>query len=172
MDGISAAALIIGIATTGAQISIKLITLGEQVKAASDRVSVVANDVALTSAVLQQLGDFVNPKPDDGISIFNQSGLQTTIASARTCERIFTSLQSEVKKASVQFSNVSRDLPKEQMTLSRLEKVKWPFLQPSMEALRTDLCEIRGTLTLILQVASLAYTKKVATSYVILIMSR
>ena len=166
MDGISAAASIIGIATAGAQISIKLITLADQVRTASDRVTAVANDVALTSAVLQQLGDFMNPKPDDGINVLNQSGIQTINASARTCERIFEKLKNEIKKASVQFSHAIQVSPREQLTLSRLEKAKWPFLQSSMETLRIDLREAKGTLTLILQVASLAYTKKVAASYV------
>ena len=172
MDGISAAASIIGIATAGAQISIKLITLAEQVRTASDRISVVAHDVALTSAILQQLGDFVNPKPDDGIRVFNQSGLQTTASSARIYEKIFMNLQSKIGKASQQFSYIRRSSPEVQITLSRLEKLKWPFLQSSMEILRKDLREAKGTLTLILQVASLAYTKKVAASYVSLLMSR
>ena len=166
MDGISAAASIISIATAGAQISIKLITLAEQVRTASNRVNAVANDVALTSAVLQQLGDFMNPEPDDGISVFNDSGLQTTANSARTCERIFEDLHREIRKASLQVSHVSNNSPGEKIKLSRLEKAKWPFLQPSMDSLRTDLREAKGTLTLILQVASLAYAKKVASSYV------
>ncbi|KAL9631430.1 MAG: hypothetical protein Q9164_005898 [Protoblastenia rupestris] len=46
--------------------------------------------------------------------------------------------------------------------LSVTEKAKWPFLQPKIDGLRQDLQEAKGTLMLMLQVTSLAFTKRVA----------
>lgn len=44
----------------------------------------------------------------------------------------------------------------EKIKPSVVEKAKWPFLQPGLEALRTDLREAKGTLMLMLQVHLLA----------------
>ena len=48
------------------------------------------------------------------------------------------------------------------MKLSNAEKAKWPFLQPSIEILRGDLREAKGTLMLMLQLGSLALCKRMA----------
>lgn len=101
MDGISIAASIVGIATAGVQISIKLVTLATQVSTASDRISSIANDISLTSGVLHQLAELIEQKTaDDGISILNQDGLETTRVSAAMCEKAFQKVEEKVKSAS------------------------------------------------------------------------
>lgn len=103
MDGVSIAASIVGIATAGVQVSIKLVTLASQISTASDRFSSIGNDISLTSGVLHQLGELINRKTtDDGISILNQDGLKTTKTSAAMCERIFQEVEKEMKRASEQ----------------------------------------------------------------------
>ena len=164
MDGIGAAASIISIATGGVQISIKLITLASQIGTASERISSIGNDVSLTSGVLQQLGELMTQKSADddvGISIFSQGGLETTKTSANMCRRIFEEVDTALKKASGQLRGKER-FTRGKVKLSRTEKAKWPFLQPSIESLRIDLREAKGTLMLILQVTTLAFSKRMA----------
>ena len=166
MDGISAAASIAGIASVGVQLSIKLITLASQVSNASRTIGTIADDVALTSGVLQQLKELMLQKAsDDGISIFNEWGLETTKRSANKCEKIFQDIEKETRKASAQIRNSHAGNPTGFVTLSRFERAKWPFLQPSMEVLRGDLREAKGTLLLILQVTTLAFSRRLVELY-------
>ena len=164
MDGVSIAASIVGIASAGAQVSIKLVTLAKQISTASDRVSSIGYDVSLTSGVLHQLGDLMTQKTtDNGISIFSEGGLESTRLSAQVCERIFHQVETEAKKASEQLRDCKQGrLTGGKIKLSRAEKAKWPFLQPSVDTLRADLREAKGTLMLILQVTSLALNKRMA----------
>ena len=164
MDGVSIAASIVGIATAGVQVSIKLVNLATQVKTASDRVSSIANDISLTSGVLHQLGELINQKTTDGgISIFSQHGLETTRTSAAMCERIFQEIEKETKKASGQLRKFKPGrgiMSGEKIELSILEKAKWPFLQPNIDTLRVELRDAKSTLMLMLQVTSLALNKR------------
>lgn len=162
MDRVSAAASIVGIATAGIQVTIKLVTLASQISTASDRVTSIGNDVSLTSGILHQLGELMSQKASDtGISIFSQGGLETTRSSASMCERVFQEVEKEIGKASKQIAG-SKKLEEGKIKLSRLERAKWPFLQPGIDVLRADLREAKGTLMLMLQVASLALSKKMA----------
>ena len=162
MDGISIAASIISIATAGIQISIKLVTLSTQISSASERVSSIGNDVSLTSGVLHQLGELMTQKATgDGVSIFSQGGLETTRTSANMCERIFREIENEFRRANAQLRGCRKSAGG-QIKLSKSEQLKWPFLQPSIDILRADLREAKGTLMLMLQVTSLALSKKMA----------
>lgn len=163
MDGVSAAASIIGIATAGIQISIKLITFSNQVGTAPSRIRNIGNDVSLTSGVLQQLGDLMKAKisDDETSSIFSPGGLQSTKASAEACDGVFRELKHALERASKQIRTNTSNLGKK-VTLSKIERLKWPFLQPGFDDLRTDLRDSRETLILILQVTTLAYSKKLA----------
>ena len=164
MDGVSIAASIVGIATAGVQVSIKLVTLATQISTASDRVSSIGNDISLTSGVLHQLGELMTQKTtDDGISIFSQGGLESSRTSAAMCERIFQEVEKAAKKASEQL----RDRTRGRMTggkieLTGTEKAQWPFLQPNVDTLRADLRDAKGPLMLMLQVTSLALSKRMA----------
>lgn len=85
------------------------------------------------------------------LPIFNAAGLETTISSAKTCQEIFEEVERETAKASNMIRGRKRPMG-EKIKLTMLEKVKWPFIQPSLELLRTDLREAKGTLMLMLQV--------------------
>ena len=164
MDGVSIAASIVGIATAGIQVSIKLVNLATQVDTASDRVSSIANDISLTSGVIHQLGELMNQKTtDSGTTILNQRGLDITKTSTIMCERVFQEIDKETKKASAQLRKVSPGqgrMSGEKIKLSTLEKATWPFLQPNINDLRADLRDAKSTLMLMLQVASLALNKR------------
>ena len=164
MDGVSVAASLVGIGAVGCQVAIKLYTLATQISTASERISSISNDVSLTSSVLQQLGELMKQKEaaDDGTSIFSQSGLETTKTSATMCENIFRAIEEAARDASQQIRERERGRVVGKIKLSKSEKARWPFLQPSIEALRNDLREAKGTLMLMLQVTTLALSKRMA----------
>lgn len=162
MDGVSIAASLLGLGTVGCQIAIKLYTLASQISTASQRISSVSNDVSLTAGVLKELGEFITRETaKGGESIFSPSGLETTKNSAAICETIFNEIEQAAKEASVQLRTRDRIIGK--IKLSKSEKAKWPFLQPSIESLRIDLREAKGTLMLMLQVTNLAVSQRMAT---------
>ena len=155
------AASLLGVGTAGCQIAIKLYTLATQVSTASQRISSISNDISLTSIVLQELGEFMTREAaEDGISIISQSGLEHTKNSVVVCENIFKEIEQAAKDASKQLRTRENFIGK--VKLSRSEKTKWPFLQPSIETLRIDLREAKGTLMLLLQIMNLALSHKVA----------
>ncbi|KAL2054277.1 hypothetical protein ABVK25_005418 [Lepraria finkii] len=122
----------------------------------------MGNDISLTSGVLHQLGELVTQKTtDDGISIFSKGGLETTGTSAAMCERIFLEVEKETRRTSGQIRRYKRSTGG-RIKLSKAEKAKWPFLQPSADILRADLREAKATLMLMLQVTSLALSKRMA----------
>lgn len=156
-DPLSVAASIAGIATAGIQVSIKIVTLAGQVSTASDRISAIGNDVSLTSGILHQLGELTNQKAAHRhVSIFNKEGLETTKNSAEVCRRIFEEVERETSKASELIRRRKHQIGGK-VKLSMVEKAKWPFLQPGLEILRTDLREAKNTLMLMLQVLTVRF---------------
>ncbi|KAL8723796.1 MAG: hypothetical protein Q9181_007192, partial [Wetmoreana brouardii] len=161
MDGVSTAASLIGIGTVGCQIAIKLYTLATQISTASQRVTSISNDVSLTSGVLQELGEFMTSEAaKNGTTIFSKSGLENTKHSAAMCESIFREIDQAARDASEQLRMRDKIIGK--IKLSKSEKAKWPFLQPSIENLRIDLREAKGTLMLMLQFMNLAVSQKMS----------
>lgn len=166
MDGVSAAASILTIATTGIQVSIKLATLSSQISNASDHVSAIGNDISLTSGVLQELGELVKQDVRNvNNHVFCPRALEMVRTSAVVCERVFVEIKKEIGKASKQMNCCER-LPGGKVELSKTEMIKWPFLQPHVNSLREDLKEAKGTLMLMLQVWLLALSKRAAEQYV------
>ncbi|KAL9026395.1 MAG: hypothetical protein Q9180_007492 [Flavoplaca navasiana] len=97
----------------------------------------------------------------DRTSIFSEGGLDTTKKSAAMCETIFQDVERAANEASKQLRGKG-SFTGGKVRLSRSEKLKWPFLQPSMDTLRKDLQEAKGTLMLMLQVTQLAFSRKTA----------
>lgn len=184
MEAIGAASAILAIATAGVQCSVKLVTFAGQVKTSPEHITKVAEDVSLNASILQQLGELVeasveNEHPasdgnntiDNNVSpvadikttiskqsIFNTAGLETVIKLAKKCEGIFQSLDQSLSKASKHLYATSRISDK--VKLSRTEMFKWPFLLPGIDTMRTELRDVKGTLLLMLQVAMLAYSRR------------
>ncbi|KAL8684340.1 MAG: hypothetical protein Q9224_006421, partial [Gallowayella concinna] len=77
------------------------------------------------------------------------------------CENIFKEIEQVARDASQQIRGRSKFVGGK-IKLSKSEKLKWPFLQPSIDILKNDLREAKGTLMLMLQVTSLAFSKKMA----------
>ncbi|KNG80955.1 hypothetical protein ANOM_011567 [Aspergillus nomiae NRRL 13137] len=187
MEALGAASAILSIATVGAQCSVRLISFAAQVKTASERITRIAEDVSLNTSILQQVGELIKQSIDGGElpdrwenegdqeqhsmvagegaksteakqGVFNTSGLETTMKIATKCKDIFSGLNERLQNASRQLSNGSGKIVR--VKLTRVERLKWPFLQPEIDTMRDELKDARGTLTLMFQVAMLAYLGK------------
>ena len=164
MEGIGAAASILAIGAAGVQVSIKLAAFANQVGTAPNRIRSIASDVSLTASVLQQLSELLNKNDNDkAVNVFNEDGLATTQASADACKTVFQELDDVLKRASQQVrENRDKTSLGQKIVLSKPERMKWPFLQPKIDSLRTALRDARETLMLMLHVTTLGYMKKQA----------
>lgn len=166
MEGIGAAASILAVASAGIQISLKLIAFADQVGTAPKRILDVGTDVSVTAGTLQELGELMAKLPrKKSAELFKPDQVENIKASSTRCKAIFDELKDVLAKASQQLRNVYKSNAKGHYTspgikLSRLERMKWPFLQPSMEPLLSALRDAKGTLTLILQVVHLRHAQK------------
>ena len=164
MDGVSVAAAVLAIATAGVQISIKLVSFSNQVATAPNRIRSIGTDVSITSNILQQLSELiVKSEEQEAVSFFINDGIQNIQASAGACQAIFVELENALKRSSKELSERSgKKSPGAPIILSKLEALKWPFLQPEIKGLHMELKDARNTLMQILQVTTFAYTKKLA----------
>ncbi|KAL8783048.1 MAG: hypothetical protein Q9213_004895 [Squamulea squamosa] len=164
MDGISGPASILAIAAAGVQISIKLISFSNQVSNGQEQIRYIGTDVSMTAGILQQFGELMQKSPgdaDERTTIFSQEGLTTTQTAADACQAVFRALEEALRKASGQLRRKTI-VPGQMIILSKTESLRWPFLQPNFNVLRQELNNSRATLMLILQITTLAYSKKMA----------
>ena len=162
MEAVGAAASILAIAGTGIQVSLKLIAFADQIGTAPQRIRDVGTDVSVTAGTLQELGELMkrNTASKRLTGIFKPDQVQHIETSSAKCKHIFDELKEILGKASQQLRNAYKSTSKSNVTfsrirLSRLERMKWPFLQPSIQSLRSALGDAKATLTLILQVVHL-----------------
>ncbi|MCJ1301352.1 hypothetical protein MMC08_004151 [Hypocenomyce scalaris] len=145
-------ASVIGIAGTGAKLSVTLYTLAETVNSADKSIKDVARDVSITSSVLGQLAAIL--EQDKQAKISKDDALKTTDDAVRGCSEVFSEIDAMLKK-SVSNTNAGK-------TKAVLEKLKWAFIQPKMELLRSNLERLKSSLLLLLSV--LAYARDIATN--------
>ena len=162
MEAVGAAASILAIAGTGIQVSLKLLAFADQVGTAPQRIRDVGTDVSVTAGTLQELGELMrkNTASKRLTGIFKPDQVQHIEISSIKCKHIFDELKEILGKASQQLRNAYKSTSKSNDTfsrirLSRLERMKWPFLQPSIQPLQSALGDAKATLTLILQVVHL-----------------
>ena len=168
MEVVAAAASILAIAGAGIQISTKLITFADQIGTAPKRIQAVGTDVSITAGTLQQLGELMEKPPKrNSAGMFWSDQVRNIEASSIECKDIFDQLEGIFCKASQQLREIykrDKSTAKSHATppkikLSKMERIKWPFLQPSIERLQSALRDAKGTLTLILQVVHLRHAQ-------------
>ena len=165
MEGLGAAASILAVAGAGIQISLKLIAFADQIGTAPKRIQDVGTDVSVTAGTLQELGELMKESPTKrSAGMFRPDQVQNIEATSTRCKGIFDELRNLLGKASQQLRAIYISTAKSheqspKIKLSRLERMKWPFFQPSMVQLQSALRDAKGTLTLILQVVHLRHAQ-------------
>lgn len=156
MDEISEKSRIFAVAAAGIQLSIKLIAFAEEDGAKPDRMSSLGHDIATTSGVLRQLGEFMSAGPDETKALVSPSGLQATMKSAVACNAVFDGIHN----AFTALVDTTVLEPGTGMSTSPVYIVHRPFWQPHVNALWNDLQDLRLTLMLQLQITTLASCRK------------
>lgn len=142
------AASIVQIADLGARLSLKLFTFGRQIKGAEQNLESAAKDVGFTCSVLKQLSESLNK--EEQAQLYNSEALITARDVAKECEKVFGDL--EVVLDDKGLSAAAQEGSLRDKFRKMASKVKYPFIEPQVEFLRSNLDRLKSTLVLMLQV--------------------
>lgn len=149
-DPLSITASIVGIASTGIQLSTTLYSYTETVINADKNIREIARDLSITSSVITELGALLGQ--DDAGQLQCESALTTAREAVHGCEEVFKEIQKELNK--------SLDLEGNGMSpMSKLKRLKWPLVEPKLNVLQVRLERLKNTLVLMLNVVT--YARKV-----------
>lgn len=170
MAEIGLVASVVQIADTGIKLSITLYTFAETVLTADKSIREIASDVSLTCSVLEELGQ--NLKKDQKSRLCSENAVRTAEVIVKECAAIFnqingtleTTLEKIKPRAGSEKGN-GRNGAHGGRKLAVAERLKWPFLQPKMQLLRSNLDRLKSTLVLMLNV--ITYARKVSEEYVL-----
>ncbi|KAF8847557.1 hypothetical protein BDZ45DRAFT_811492 [Acephala macrosclerotiorum] len=126
------------LADYGFKLSIKLYAFSSTISTASMTISSISNDASLTSTVLKELCQII--KSDDAHVVI-ENAIRATKQAVDECLKILGELDNALSKCFA-------------------ERLKWPFKQPKMELLRSNLDRLKASLTLMLQ--ELSYARDVS----------
>lgn len=149
-DPLSITASIVGIASTGIQLSTTLYNYTETVINADKNIREIARDLSITSSVITELGTLLGQ--DDAAQLQCESALTTAREAVHGCEEVFKEIQKELNK--------SLDLEGNgKSPMSKLKRLKWPLVEPKLNVLQLRLERLKNTLVLMLNVVT--YARKV-----------
>ncbi|KAL8904470.1 MAG: hypothetical protein Q9207_003234 [Kuettlingeria erythrocarpa] len=145
-------ATIIQIADVGLRLSLRLYTFGETIASADRTIISISKDVSLTSSVLKELGH--NLEKDKQSRICSENAIKTAEEVVQECLTVFQEIDGMLEKTMASTGQAAT--AKAKWTLAVLGKLKWPFLQPKMQLLRSNLDKLKATLLLMLNVMTYA----------------
>jgi hypothetical protein len=173
MDPLSVISGVVGVAGAGLQVALALAGFAQTVNTAGRSVKRLSDDIYSTCGALygvavplcvtvsyasrNQIRNLLEPRKNSSgqeIVIFSAQGLQDLQSATQFCQAIFEEIQAALKRASKQLEGKRAVAGK--ITLSVSEKAKWPFLQPEMDRLRSDLRDSKMSLQLMLSITTLA----------------
>ena len=156
MAEIGAVAAIIQVADTGLRLSTTLFTFAETVASANRSINTVSKDVSLTSAVLKDLANILSH--DNNLQTFSDTAIESAIAVVNECSGLFQELHGMLIEKLPKHSSRHKD--KVSRTTLALERLKWPYMQPKMNLLQTNLDRLKSSLLVIINAISLAKIMK------------
>ena len=143
------------LADLGCKLSVKLFAFSQTAAAADESIKGISSDVSLTSTVLQELSSIL--KADES-RIVSSTAIEATKQTVAECLKVFEQLDEALEKALGTGGEKSKGKGKKGM--STFEKFKFPFKQPKLDLLRSNLDRLKASLSLMLQV--LSYARDVA----------
>lgn len=156
-------ASVVQIADVGLRLSIKLYTFGEIVASADRSVISISKDVSLTSGVLKELGQILDK--DRETRTFSENAVQTADGIVKECLEVFQEMENIlVKKMPGLAKEGGKGGERTKKAVVMLERLKWGYLQPKLQLLRSNLDRLKSTLLLMLNV--ITYARQVSGKYV------
>ena len=157
-------ASVIQIADTGLRLSIKLYTFGEIVASADKAVLTLSKDVSLTSSVLKELGHTLESDGKHDSKFLTQTAVRTANDVVKECLEVFEEMENIIVKKMPNLRTPG--IQKSSKATVLLERLKWPYLQPKLQLLQSNLDRLKSTILLMLNV--ITYARQVATKSVAL----
>ncbi|MCJ1433247.1 Serine active site containing protein 1 [Xylographa pallens] len=146
-EALGLAASILQIVSTGVKVSLYLYRFAETVSSAGKALKEISDDIAFTTSVLEQLRTTLESEKHHGTA--STEALSTADLLVRECSNVFEAIMALVKKHFPE--------PQEgQRSIARLNSLKWPFIQPKIESLRSKLEKHKTKLILMTQVLTFA----------------
>ncbi|KAL8782249.1 MAG: hypothetical protein Q9213_005552 [Squamulea squamosa] len=152
MAEIGIIASVIQIADVGLRLSLRLYTFGETIASADETISSISKDISLTSSVLKELG--CNLEKDKELQICSETAIKTAEDIVQECLKVFLEIDATLEKTVASTRSDGEPMPK--WTTVVVRKLRWPFLQPKMQLLRSNLDKLKATLLLMLNVMTYA----------------
>lgn len=157
-EAIAALAVIASVAQLadyGFKLSIKLYTYSSSVSSAPQNIRTLSTDISLTSTVLKELSQII--KSDEN-NVVSDGAIEATRRTVEECLKVFAELDEALSKSLgvLGSEDGAEKGVKGKRRMVAMEKLKWPFKQPKMELLRSNLDRLKTSLTLMLQVLSYA----------------
>jgi hypothetical protein len=145
------------LADYGFKLSIKLFAYSSAVSKADKSIASLSNEVSLTSAVLKELSGFLRA---DEAKYISRTAVEATQGTVRECLGVFEELDGVLERT---LGSGEKKGIGGKMRMG--EKLKWPFMQPKVDLLRSNLDRLKASLTLMLQV--LGYARDIASRWVL-----
>ena len=158
-DALGLAASIIQVVSTGVQVSVYLYNFAEKVSSARKALQEVSNDISFTANILEQLRATLESEKQNRIA--SKESLSTAEALVNECSGIFEAIMTLIKK---HFPQPEKMHSKR----ARLDALKWPFIQPRIEVMRSNLEKHKTKLILMVQV--LTFAKLIASESVLFLL--
>ena len=160
-EALGTAASIIQVVSLGLQVSVYLYNFAETVSSAGKAIKELSDDISFTTQILEQLRAVLESEEQNGT--VSKEALATAKNLVQECSHSFTCINDIIKKY---FAEPERGKSKRARGLgaSRLSSLKWPFVQPRIEAQRTNLERHKTKIILMTQV--LTYAKLAASKLV------
>ncbi|KAL8688096.1 MAG: hypothetical protein Q9218_005905 [Villophora microphyllina] len=144
---------IIQIADVGLRLSLKLYTISETIARADKTILSISKDVSLTASVLHELGTHL--EKDKEVKICSENAVKTAEQIVQECLKVFHEIEGLLEKHTTKTATEGKS--KHRWTESIAGRMKWPFLQPKMQLLMSNLDRLKATMMLMLNV--IAYAK-------------
>jgi hypothetical protein len=153
---LGAASGIVGIVGFGLQLATTLQTHIESSLEASERLKAIAHDISATSSALQQLEIIIEVDQKSKRKVFSSAGLKGVRDTAGQCEVVFKKVVGLLNDATgTKASSGDGTEGIEAWRLGRMDRLKWPWLEPKISRCRQELERLLLKLLVMLQVVTL-----------------
>ena len=134
------AASVLQIAELGGKLSVKLFVFSRKIKKADKSIDSISQDIAATGAALQQLGNEL--AKDEHLRLCSQEAILTAQRLVDDCNKVFLELDNALD------GRISNNT----LIQGWRQRLKYPFLEPQIELLRSNLERLKSSLVVMLNV--------------------
>lgn len=139
MAEIGLIASVVQVAGAGLKLSQTLYHYADGVASADRRIKDIANEIELTSSVIEELGALF--RNDESSGLLSKNALKTADKTVRECSSVFTELDVALTKSKK----------------NKLGRLMLPFRESKIELLRSHIDKLKSTLQLLMQVLTHAH---------------